>query len=88
MARKPNYRFERHERERIKAAKKAARAEAKAAKKAKPEDGETGEGTADEAGAPAVTSENSRPGARRRIATTAEASITVDFADRAPRRSA
>jgi hypothetical protein len=30
MARKPNYRFERHERERIKAAKKAARAEAKA----------------------------------------------------------
>jgi hypothetical protein len=35
MPRKPNYRFERHERERIKAAKKAARAEAKAAKKAK-----------------------------------------------------
>ena len=46
MARKPNYRFERHERERIKAAKKAARAEAKAAKKVKPE-GEAGEGTAD-----------------------------------------
>jgi len=49
MARKPNYRFERHERERIKAAKKAARAEAKAAKKAKPE-GEPGEGTADDEG--------------------------------------
>ena len=48
MARKPNYRFERHERERIKAAKKAARAEAKAAKKVKPE-GEAGEGEADEA---------------------------------------
>ena len=47
MARKPNYRFERHERERIKAAKKAARAEAKAAKKVKP--GEAGEGEADEA---------------------------------------
>ncbi len=29
MARKPNYRFERMERERVKAAKKAARAEAK-----------------------------------------------------------
>ena len=34
MARKPNYRFERHERERIKAEKKAARVEAKAGKKA------------------------------------------------------
>ena len=33
MARKPNYRFERHERERLKAAKKAAKAEAKAEKK-------------------------------------------------------
>lgn len=30
MARKPNYRFERHERERAKAAKKAAKREAKA----------------------------------------------------------
>jgi hypothetical protein len=40
MPRKPNYRFERHERERIKAAKKAARAEAKAAaKKAKAAEG-------------------------------------------------
>jgi len=33
MARKPNYRFERMERERVKAAKKAARAEAKKAEK-------------------------------------------------------
>jgi len=33
MARKPNYRFERHERERAKAAKKAAKKEAKAEKK-------------------------------------------------------
>ncbi|MCG8695070.1 MAG: hypothetical protein MI806_28005 [Minwuiales bacterium] len=32
MARKPNYKFERMERERAKAAKKAARAEAKAQK--------------------------------------------------------
>ncbi len=39
MPRKPNYRFERHERERIKAAKKAARAEAKAAKKVKAAEG-------------------------------------------------
>ena len=49
MARKPNYRFERHERERIKAAKKAARAEAKAAKKAKAAGGDdAGEGTTDD----------------------------------------
>ena len=49
MARKPNYRFERHERERIKAAKKAARAEAKAAKKAKAAEGEdAGEGATDD----------------------------------------
>lgn len=48
MARKPNYRFERHERERIKAEKKAARAEAKAAaKKGKEPDGEEA-GTAPE----------------------------------------
>ena len=33
MARKPNYRFERFERERTRAAKKAARAQAKADKK-------------------------------------------------------
>jgi hypothetical protein len=55
MARKPNYRFERHERERIKAAKKAARAEAKAAKKVKPGDGSEGaadEGTPQENAAP------------------------------------
>ena len=36
MARKPNYRFERHERERAKAAKKAAKAEAKVPKKSEP----------------------------------------------------
>jgi hypothetical protein len=36
MPRKPNYRFERFERERTRAAKKAARAQAKADKKAKP----------------------------------------------------
>ena len=51
MARKPNYRFERHERERIKAAKKAARAEAKAAKKAKATEGsDTGQSAPDEVG--------------------------------------
>jgi hypothetical protein len=37
MARKPNYRFERHERERAKAAKKAAKQEAKAEKKGEPQ---------------------------------------------------
>ncbi|MGH1481266.1 MAG: hypothetical protein ACRBM6_21450 [Geminicoccales bacterium] len=37
MARKPNYRFERHERERAKAAKKAAKQEAKAEKKTDPQ---------------------------------------------------
>ncbi len=36
MARKPNYRFERHERERAKAAKKAAKAETKVTKKSEP----------------------------------------------------
>ena len=40
MARKPNYRFERFERERTRAAKKAARAQAKADKK-KAAEGET-----------------------------------------------
>lgn len=40
MARKPNYRFERHERERTKAAKKAARAAAKADKKQADGEGE------------------------------------------------
>ena len=35
MPRKPNYRFERFERDRTRAAKKAARAQAKADKKAK-----------------------------------------------------
>jgi hypothetical protein len=47
MPRKPNYRFERHERERVKAAKKAARAEAKAEKKAGKE-AEPGESRPDE----------------------------------------
>lgn len=37
MARKPNYRFERHERERAKALKKAAKQEAKAEKKSEPQ---------------------------------------------------
>jgi hypothetical protein len=58
MARKPNYRFERHERERIKAEKKAARAEAKAAaKKGKEPDGEAAGATADEAGVDRVAAE-------------------------------
>ena len=39
MPRKPNYRFERFERERTRAAKKAARAQAKAEKKAKASEG-------------------------------------------------
>ena len=37
MPRKPNYRFERHERERAKAARKAAKREAKAEKKVEPQ---------------------------------------------------
>lgn len=41
MARKPNYRFERHEREKAKAAKKAAKTEAKAQKKSDLPDDET-----------------------------------------------
>jgi hypothetical protein len=52
MARKPNYRFERLERERVRAAKKAARAKAKAdrAEQAKEEltDAETQPPPADE----------------------------------------
>lgn len=44
MARKPNYRFERHERERAKAAKKAAKREAKAEKKGEPEMADTADG--------------------------------------------
>ena len=49
MARKPNYKFERMERERAKAAKKAARAQAKADKAEQKKLGEAGpevEGTA------------------------------------------
>jgi len=49
MARKPNYRFERFERERTRAAKKAARAQAKADKKAKATEGSTDDGAAGEA---------------------------------------
>jgi hypothetical protein len=51
MARKPNYRFERLERERTKAAKKAARAKAKAerAEGDTPKEGEAGESQGDAA---------------------------------------
>jgi hypothetical protein len=50
MPRKPNYRFERFERERTRAAKKAARAQAKADKKeAKAAEGPTEHGPSDEA---------------------------------------
>ena len=41
MARKPNYQFDRFERERFKAAKKAERLSAKQAKAAKKKQGET-----------------------------------------------
>lgn len=44
MARKPNYKFERFERDRAKAAKKAARAQAKAERKKAAEDGEAAPG--------------------------------------------
>ena len=44
MPRKPNYRFERHERERAKAAKKAAKREAKAEAKDEPETAGTADG--------------------------------------------
>jgi hypothetical protein len=40
MPRKPNYRFERNEREKAKAAKKAAKSEAKAQKKSDEAEGE------------------------------------------------
>jgi hypothetical protein len=51
MARKPNYRFERFERDRTRAAKKAARAQAKADKKAKTAEASHDAGPADEAAA-------------------------------------
>jgi hypothetical protein len=51
MARKPNYRFERFERERTRAAKKAARAQAKADKKAKAAEVSHDAGPDDEAAA-------------------------------------
>ncbi|MGI9508546.1 MAG: hypothetical protein ACR2QJ_04255 [Geminicoccaceae bacterium] len=44
MARKPNYRFERHERERAKAAKRAAKQEAKAEKKSEPQTDDSADG--------------------------------------------
>ena len=44
MPRKPNYRFERHERERAKAAKKAAKREAKTEAKDEPESSGTADG--------------------------------------------
>ena len=45
MPRKPNYRYERYERERTKAAKKAAKREAKANKNAEPQtDNDAGRG--------------------------------------------
>jgi hypothetical protein len=53
MARKPNYRFERMERDRQKAAKKAARAEAKRLEKENQQNAEAGIG-AEAAGAGAV----------------------------------
>lgn len=43
LARRPNYNFERREREKAKAAKRAARAEAKRAKAEQRQAGETGE---------------------------------------------
>ena len=45
MPRKPNYRFERHERERAKAAKKAAKQEAKAEKKGERELADSADGS-------------------------------------------
>jgi hypothetical protein len=53
MARKPNYRFERFERERTRAAKKAARAQAKAEKKAKATEGSIEDGNGEAPPAPA-----------------------------------
>jgi hypothetical protein len=58
MPRKPNYRFERHERERVKAAKKAARAEAKAAKAEQAKAAKSGE---PEAGASATPEADAPP---------------------------
>jgi hypothetical protein len=51
MPRKPNYRFERFERDRTRAAKKAARAQAKADKKAKAAEVSPNAGPSDEAAA-------------------------------------
>jgi hypothetical protein len=59
MARKPNYRFERFERERTRAAKKAARAQAKAEKKAKTAEGSTEQTDAGEV--PPAHADDDRP---------------------------
>jgi hypothetical protein len=58
MPRKPNYRFERFERERTRAAKKAARAQAKAEKKAKTAEGSPEHGPSTEA--PSAAGEDDR----------------------------
>jgi hypothetical protein len=52
MPRKPNYRFERFERERTRAAKKAARAQAKAERKAKASEAVSDQAAAAERAAP------------------------------------
>jgi hypothetical protein len=57
MPRKPNYRFERFERERTRAAKKAARAQAKAEKKAKASEAPSDQAAAAEHAAPATDDE-------------------------------
>ena len=54
MPRKPNYRFERFERDRTRAAKKAARAKAKADKKAKASEVPSDRDAAVERAAPAA----------------------------------
>jgi hypothetical protein len=54
MPRKPNYRFERFERDRTRAAKKAARAQAKADKKAKASEVPSDRDSASERAAPSA----------------------------------
>ena len=60
MPRKPNYRFERFEREKSKAAKKAARLEAKREKAAEKKAG-LGETDADVTGVPGVPEDKAPP---------------------------
>ena len=73
MPRKPNYRFERFERDRTRAAKKAARAQAKADKKAKASEVPSDRDAAAERAAPSADddadfglarSRRGRPGSR------------------------